>query len=270
MPTPDWMTTSSSEDYSEARSLYLRPDLYKAESLDRWEVREHFTMASGLIQMQAVLIDRGVTITNLGFQIGNTAATTPTSWGFQIWTHEVPAQCTPLAFAASRNATTTITRTSGTFTETHVGRLITGTGITGGTYVTAQTSTTLTISAAASGSGSMTATLGDYLSFYPLNATADQTTTAVSANTSVVKALTTPFITPARGLYWFSFLMVATTPCTLVGAVPSGNLTNNFYAITPALVATKASQTFPGTARISSTGMAGMTANKNQTYCWAT
>lgn len=49
--------------------------------------------------------------------------------------------------------------------------------------------------------------------------TADQTTTAWAANTTMTKALSAPYTVPETGIYWAAINVTATTPPTLLGTI---------------------------------------------------
>jgi len=75
--------------------------------------------------------------------------------------------------------------------------------------------------------------------------TADQTTTAIAANSKITKSLTATYTTTRTGLYYFLISVTATTNPTLSGV---GTVTNA-DKVTPLLagVSTSAAQTTPGT-----------------------
>lgn len=56
---------------------------------------------------------------------------------------------------------------------------------------------------------------------------ADSTNTALAANAPALRTFTTAYTTPAAGLYFFAWLMVATTANTLVGAKPFNSVVAN-------------------------------------------
>ncbi|MFD6968377.1 hypothetical protein [Streptomyces sp. NPDC059949] len=85
--------------------------------------------------------------------------------------------------------------------------------------------------------------------------TADQTTTAWAANTTMTKALATAYTVPKTGVYWAAINVTATTPPTLLGSVAAPaivtgerNLSqssgSSLTTTAPATIATPAAKSF--------------------------
>lgn len=228
----------------------------------------------------AVYLEKNQPITNIGCYIGSTAAGTPTSSWLGLWTHPnfptiklTTANNTDWVYSVTRNGTTTLTKVTGTWPMSLTGRLITGTGITGGTWVVSQTTTTLVLSAAASGSGTMDATVGLFAGDkYNLGFTTNGSTGAIAANAAYTRPLTVgPYIVPAAGLYMLSFCFAATTMPTVTSMNANAGVSLTFHNDAPAWSQTHVNGTTNNTAPGTNPVTGGTLLNsRNIIYLFAT
>jgi hypothetical protein len=238
------MTSSRAAGIADALTLFRRRSGIIGESFPVDDATGVLTPSTGMLYLTSLFVERGETVTNLIFKTGTTASGTPTNWWFGLWTHDTAgAPVLPLHIPTTYSVTRTsgsptLTIVTGTFPNSLVARLVTGTGIPAATRIISQTSTTLTMSAnASSGSATVTTiTPGQYAGpRQNIGVTADSTNSVVAAaDTFHSKALATPWICPGSGLY-FAGWMLATggTQANIVGkqgAAAIGTTTLNHLA----------------------------------------
>lgn len=228
------MTSSRSAGIADSILLHERRSGIIGDNFPLTSANGVLTPSTGMLYLTSIFFERGETVTNLIFKTGTTASGTPTNWWYGLWTHDtagapvIPLHV-PTTYSVTRNSgSPTLTIVSGTFPNSLVARLVTGSGIPASTRIIAQTTTTLTMSANATSGTNTTTTItpGQYAGpRQNIGTTADSTNTVVAAaDTFHSKALLTPWICPGSGLY-FAGWMLATggTQANIVGStLPAG------------------------------------------------
>lgn len=186
------------------------------ESFGRDECDGIVQPSTGVLLLSSILVEKGRTVTTLGFKTGTTAGTGAANFWMGIWSHdtagrpEISAAAEVYSVSRTSGSPTLTAVTPATFPNSLVGRLVTGTGMPASGRVVSQTTTTLTLSGNAT-SGSPTtgnATIGQYAGpRQNIAVTADTTTTVnPAAETEIEKNLTTPWIPPTTGFVFFGLV----------------------------------------------------------------
>lgn len=222
---PSW--NEQGDGLADAWSLFTRRPGVLGESYPVGLICSHVfaPSASGQLYLTSVLVQKGQTVTNIGFKTGSTAGVTPTNWWYGIWTHDtagspvIPAS-TVVSMVRVSTSTTVTVAASGTTPQSLAGRAVTGTGIPASSWVVSQpTPQTALLNNAATASGTSNLTFGQYAGpRQNIAVTTDSTTATVpTADTYHTKPISpTPWICPGTGLYLFGWMLAATTQASLV------------------------------------------------------
>ena len=219
---PSW----TGGDFADAQALYTRRSGFLGESFPIGDCNGVLTPSSGMLYLTSVLVEKGQVVTNIGFKTGTTAGVTPTNWWYGIWTHDtagspVVAANTVVSMIRTSGSPTLTVAASGTTPQSLVGRLVTGTGMPASGRVIAQpTPQTVTLCGNATSSGTSNATFAQYAGpSQNIAATTDSTTaTTPTADTFFTKPVQPiPWICPGTGLYFFGWVLVASTMANIVG-----------------------------------------------------
>jgi hypothetical protein len=243
------------------REIYSHP-AGRVENAPRNQFRNVFTPVTATTYFTLCFFEKGQPITNIGCYIGSTAAATPTSSWFGIWTHNnyppirsTVAGGTPgseTVYSSTRTAgSATVTIASGTYPMKMSGRAITSTGIPAGRWVRSQTTTTLTLNDGTSvTAGTSNATIGQFMGAkYNLGFTTNGATGAIAANAAYSRPLSPgPYVIPAAGLYFLSFTFAATTMPSVVCYTADAGVPVTFYNDAPAWAQTHVNGTTNNTA----------------------